>query len=521
MISRSPAEELTVDSATLPIGVISTDTLERLDPFVPSSAVREQRLSRRGRSASSVRVYSTPTQVVLTASPLVGADALMLAAAIAVPAWMMVALLPMLGITSIAITLSSLMTTLFLVASTYGVIACLIGLFPAAGISPVMELRQTVLATASAFVLATVIQWAMQSGNGSEMLLSVVSCGVACLLVPLGRMMARHSLSGCMWWGERAVIIGSGPQGRALFRFHQRAASRGLRPIGIIDCEAAAGFVPSDDEGEVIPYLGSVRRLSRLSRRHRIRWGIVAPGGCGQIEMNEVLAHAGNLPNVLILPSQVLLPSLWASTRECAGVMGVHVRDHLHNPLGRLLKRLIDVAVSASALFILSPVMLVIVALIKWWSPGAAFYGHKRIGKGGKSFHVWKFRSMVTNADQVLKEHLDRDPVLQEEWLQDQKLRCDPRIIPRIGHFLRKSSLDELPQLWNVLVGEMSLVGPRPIVAGEVERYREMYPLYLRVTPGITGLWQISGRNDTSYDQRVRLDSYYVNNWSPWLDTYI
>src|SRR6056297_2395170 len=127
---------------------------------------------------------------------------------------------------------------------------------------------------------------------------------------------------------------------------------------------------------------------------------------------------------------------------------------------------------------------------------------------------------MVTNADEVLEEHLEQDPDMRQEWIEDQKLKNDPRIIPGIGHFLRKTSLDELPQLWNVLRGDLSLVGPRPIVWDEVDKYRDGFSLYKKVLPGLTGLWQISGRSGTSYDERVNLDSYYVRNWSVWFDIY-
>ena len=128
---------------------------------------------------------------------------------------------------------------------------------------------------------------------------------------------------------------------------------------------------------------------------------------------------------------------------------------------------------------------------------------------------------MVPNADQRLEQHLEKHPELREEWEKDHKLKNDPRVIPGVGQFLRKCSIDELPQLWNVLCGEMSLVGPRPIVTAEVEKYNDVFPLYLKVIPGITGLWQISGRNNTTYDRRIQLDAYYVRNWSPWLDLYI
>jgi Undecaprenyl-phosphate galactose phosphotransferase WbaP len=153
-------------------------------------------------------------------------------------------------------------------------------------------------------------------------------------------------------------------------------------------------------------------------------------------------------------------------------------------------------------------------------SRGPVLYGHDRFGKDGHRFRAWKFRTMFENSNGVLEQYLEAHPELREEWGQDHKLRFDPRVT-KIGRFLRKTSLDELPQLWNVLRGEMSLVGPRPIVTAEIVKYGPYYELYTMVHPGITGLWQVSGRNDTTYDERVQLDAYYVRNWSPWLDIYL
>ena len=147
-------------------------------------------------------------------------------------------------------------------------------------------------------------------------------------------------------------------------------------------------------------------------------------------------------------------------------------------------------------------------------------FSHKRIGLGGRRFHAWKFRSMVPNAPQILQKYLDENPELRAEWELNQKLKNDPRIT-WIGKIIRRTSLDELPQLFNVFLGHMSLVGPRPIVDEEIRRYGQTFRQYLRVTPGITGLWQISGRNNTTYEERLAYDEYYVQNWSPWLDLYI
>jgi lipopolysaccharide/colanic/teichoic acid biosynthesis glycosyltransferase len=153
-------------------------------------------------------------------------------------------------------------------------------------------------------------------------------------------------------------------------------------------------------------------------------------------------------------------------------------------------------------------------------SRGPIFFRQPRIGRDGSTFLVWKFRSMRVDAEVVLESYLAAKPELRIEWERDQKLRYDPRVT-RLGSWLRRSSVDELPQLWNVLIGEMSLVGPRPIVAAEVERYGQWIEMYKKVSPGMAGLWQVSGRNSLSYEERVQLDVSYIRNWSVWLDLVI
>lgn len=176
-------------------------------------------------------------------------------------------------------------------------------------------------------------------------------------------------------------------------------------------------------------------------------------------------------------------------------------------------KRLTDLLILSVCAPLYLPLMIALAMVVKVSSAGPIFYSQRRLGLRGKSFQAWKFRTMVPNADEILKEYLESNPELQEEWEKDHKLRNDPRIT-RIGKILRKTSLDELPQLWNVFVGEMSLVGPRPIVQDEVEKYGQVFEEYKRVLPGITGFWQVSGRNNTTYEKRVSLDSEYVRNWS-------
>ncbi|KAA5539294.1 undecaprenyl-phosphate galactose phosphotransferase WbaP [Roseiconus nitratireducens] len=510
----------------LPVGVVSADAIEQLDPFVPAGppigvaleALESPSVPHRIREEADGPVTravpgSNHFQLFLTSMPLVLADVAMLLGSLLVAA----------SVTSLSlgtILAPTLDNQMVAIVAGYLLFGVLHGLFPGTGTSPVVELRQCVLAVWASFCLMIALNLALGVLSAGECSIGVIGVMLSTFTVPLFRMVLRKSLAKTSWWGERALIIGAGPQGRALFRFYDRAKERGLRPIGLVDSDTSAEHSEHLDTGG-LPYLGSINELDRLNRRYRIRWAIVAPGGCRKLDMGQVMANASKIPNLLILPSQYLLPSLWATTRECAGVMGVHLRDHLQNPIALASKRLIDIVLSLTALICLSPVLLLIIAWVKWKSPGPAFYGHTRIGRGGKMFKAWKFRSMVADADRVLEEYLEQDVEMRRQWIEDQKLKNDPRIIPGVGHILRKSSLDELPQLWNVLCGDMSLVGPRPIVNSEIERYREMYPLYLRVRPGITGLWQVSGRNDTSYEQRVRLDSYYVCNWSVWLDAYL
>jgi exopolysaccharide production protein ExoY len=184
------------------------------------------------------------------------------------------------------------------------------------------------------------------------------------------------------------------------------------------------------------------------------------------------------------------------------------------------VQRIVDLGVVSLAIFALFPLMLIL-ALVVWISgEGSIFFGHVRVGRMGQLFRCWKFRTMVVDSDKVLAEHLDRNPEALEEWRQGHKLRRDPRITP-VGRVLRASSLDELPQLFNVLLGEMSVVGPRPIVPEEITRYKTNFRDYCSCRPGITGLWQVSGRNDVSYEQRVALDTRYASSRTVWLDVKI
>ena len=179
----------------------------------------------------------------------------------------------------------------------------------------------------------------------------------------------------------------------------------------------------------------------------------------------------------------------------------------------RVIKRVGDIFLLLVSLPLTVPVLGLISLVIMLSSPGPVFYSHRRIGRNGAFFSMWKFRTMCENSAEVLEQYLTRHPEARAEWTRTHKLRFDPRVTG-LGRFLRRYSLDELPQLWNVFVGKMALVGPRPIVAAEVEKYGDGFRYYCRATPGLTGLWQVSGRSEVTYPQRVALDCDYVERWS-------
>ena len=246
---------------------------------------------------------------------------------------------------------------------------------------------------------------------------------------------------------------------------------------------------------------------------------ICAPG----LESKKLVSLINQLQllvkRVAFVPELFGLPTSNISARGMMEEQAVilRVQNNLARKSNRIFKRIFDIVATVCGGILILPILAIIAILIYLDSPGPIVFGHKRVGQGGKSFFCYKFRSMVPNAQEALEQYLKDNPTAREEWERDFKLKDDPRVT-RIGKFLRKTSLDELPQLWNVLVGDMSLVGPRPIVRDEIVKYGDYINDFYLVPPGITGVWQVSGRSDTTYEERVLMDSWYVHNWSVWID---
>jgi Undecaprenyl-phosphate galactose phosphotransferase WbaP len=393
-------------------------------------------------------------------------------------------------------------------------------LFSASGINPVCELRNLIHAITGSFVIVVVLNGLLGEVTRNEIITIALAYPAAVLFAPVVRYLVRRICSGQEWWGEKAIIVGSGPQAAAVYRYLKQFPQRGLKPIGVVDCSPSDYWKSSGKS--TMDFLGTTSELLSICRREKCHWVFAVLAGKSEKESQRILNYGGLIPNLIVLPTNLSLPTLWTDSFDAAGIPGVHIRDRLLFPFQRFSKRIFDIVFGTCVLILSCPLLLFIAVWIKLTSPGPVFYRHHgRIGRGGRVFGAMKIRTMVKNADQILKQYLKENPEARAEWQRDLKLKNDPRVIPGIGRFLRRTSLDELPQLWNVIRGDMSLVGPRPIVADEIEKYREMYHLYHRVRPGMTGLWQVSGRNNTSYQDRVHLDTYYVLNWSMWLDYFI
>jgi len=391
------------------------------------------------------------------------------------------------------------------------------GLYPGVGITTVEELRRTTIATSMVF--AVLFAWIFFSRAGFiySRIVFFLAWSFALVFVPSGRAIIRHWCCRKNWWGVLTVVMGAAKTGTKIVKVLNTTKSLGIKPAVFLDDDPQR----HGKTIEGVPVMGCLRLGGVLAKKCKIKWAIIAMPGLGKERLLEVWEESASLfHHVIYIPDLFGFASLGVMPRDFGGILALDVRQQLLRSGPKFAKAIVDAMVAAVALVVSAPLIPFIALLIKLDSKGPVFYKQTRYGKDGKPFKAWKFRTMVENADVVLKEYLARHPELKEEWDRDQKLRDDPRVT-RVGKFLRKTSLDELPQIFNVIKGEMSVVGPRPIVQNEIEKYGKYYSLYTKVKPGITGLWQVSGRNDVSYEERVALDAYYVRNWSVWLDLYI
>lgn len=329
---------------------------------------------------------------------------------------------------------------------------------------------------------------------------------MAAVLIVLFRSALRSFLRRSNRWNVAALLVGDGETA-----YNTRLA---------INSEPGLGYhIVAQIKNLPAEFMQAGRSWETLCRSKGADYVILALDGKSMVNahqpiaqlMREKVPHSVS-PALYNLPVIGVIPQYFLNH----DVMLYASNSGLEQPIPRILKRTVDIIASALALIVLSPLLLIILALVKL-DLGPIIFGHSRVGRNGKEFNCYKFRSMKPNSQTILQQYLVEHPEAKGEWEESHKLKYDPRIT-RVGDILRRFSLDELPQLVNVLKGDMSLVGPRPIVTSEVSKYESDIAHYYRVRPGITGLWQVSGRSDVSYAQRVQMDSWYVRNWSLWHD---
>ena len=398
------------------------------------------------------------------------------------------------------------------------VIFLITGLY-ANGMSPVQELHRLTLATTVVFLTLAALSFFLRDADNYSRLSYGMGLILALVIVPLCREITRGLIARSKLWGEPVVVIGYGPAGYEIAEYLVDNPKSGLYPVVVVDRRTVDRGTPP--RVPVIRASDILEHPEMIELFKGIHTAILVTNEINDEFIDIIVEQrALQFKHLIVITNSRYISSLWVRPYEIGEMLGLEIGQNLLSAWQRAFKRLIDLALVVISLPFTVLLFSAVAILIKLDSRGPVFYHHMRLGQKNRYFKMWKFRTMHTDADEKLKSYLEANPALRAEWDASHKLKNDPRIT-RVGKFLRKFSLDEFPQLINVLKGEMSLVGPRPIVHDEVQFYGKLYPIYCEVMPGMTGLWQISGRSDTSYVTRVHLDEYYVRNWSIWLDYFI
>ena len=311
------------------------------------------------------------------------------------------------------------------------------------------------------------------------------------------------------------LLVGAGKTAELVNKSLQRMPVSYYKIIGYVDDNPKSASIAKE-----YPCLGTFDDVENVIKDTGVQTVLIcAPG----LESKKLVALINRLQllvkRVAFVPELFGLPTSNISARGMMEEQAVvlRVQNNLARKSNRIMKRIFDIVATVCGGIFILPFMLIIAIIIYLDSGGPIIYKQKRVGRNGKEFNFYKFRSMVKNADTILEEYLNTHEDEKKEWQKNFKLKNDPRVT-KIGKIIRKTSIDELPQLWNVLIGDMSLVGPRPLLPNEVERYSSYIEDYKLVLPGLTGVWQVSGRSDTTFEERVIMDSWYIHNWSVWID---
>ena len=314
---------------------------------------------------------------------------------------------------------------------------------------------------------------------------------------------------------EPVIIIGAGLTAERVLKFWQGDLGYRYDILGFIDDHPVSETLPQQ-----FPLLGGFNEASDIVKHIKTKTVIIAAPGISRQQLQQLINNIQpHVKNISFIPDLIGTPmaGVDASILFSEKILMLNIRNNLSRPYNRIIKRIFDLVCTIFGGILISPVLLIITIRVAIENRGHIIFTHYRVGKNGREFPCYKFQTMVPNNQERLEKYLDENPEARREWEDSFKLTNDPRVT-EFGAFLRRTSLDELPQLWNVIRGDMSLVGPRPIVQEEVIKYGENIREYYMVLPGITGMWQVSGRSDTTYPERVAMDTWYVRNWSIWID---
>ena len=391
---------------------------------------------------------------------------------------------------------------------------CWVGLYPGYGMSAVQRIRARVYATLSVFLVLLTWNYAMNSHQWSRGVL-IFTMFFALVLTPLVEAPLRKSLIRRGIYGLPVVILGAGRTGALVARTLHRELDLGFLPVGFLDDDPKRWGTKVED----VPVIGPLSAATSMASRAKL--ALVAMPSIGHVKLTALVQNL-SFPNVILIPDLFGIQSLWITSRDLGGVLGLEMKKNLLVPSNRIVKRVVDYAI-ALPIFVLSlPLLAVCAAWIKAVSPGPVLFRQVREGQEGRRIDVLKLRTMHADSEGILSSYLAAHPDEKLKWHRFYKLKNDPRVIPGIGHFLRRYSLDELPQLWNILRGDMSLVGPRPFPYYHLDNFHDSFRvLRSSVMPGVTGLWQVSERSNADLAAQEVDDTYYIRNWSLWLDLYI
>lgn len=423
-----------------------------------------------------------------------------------------------LTVAGVTLSMSSVLALIAMQSVLIAITYQTFGLYQNLGGHPVQEIESAARAVGITVISTLIIGFVARASFGpGAIALAGISGFVILALLPSVRHLLRCCLGRTSWWRTPILVFSSAENAESIIDSIDNAGFLAWRPIGYVGDfhEHWNSFSSAKN------CLGDEEDVPGIVEGNQVFWGLVDVSSIESHELQSTIdRYHRMIPNLVFVSGNKGQTILNARGIGCGGFSGVHYQSMLTPLSSRSLKRLSDLAIASAVLFFTWPVLLLVALGVRLSGPGPILYSQERIGRDGKVFRIWKFRTMVADADKVLKDYLANNPTMREEWRCNQKLLNDPRIT-KLGKYLRKASIDELPQLWNVFNGTMSLVGPRPIVRNEIEKYGDVYWLYSRARPGVTGLWQVSGRNHTTYDERLTYDSFYVRNWSIWLDWYI